>query len=226
MKVLIVEDEAKVLNLVKKGLITAGIEVDCAKTVPDIFSALEESTFDVIVLDRLLKGVDVIGYLGEIRKKVPQTKVIILSALSDVEDKVKGLSEGADDYLSKPFNIAELIARLEALTRRQQGDVSDNTIVYEDLVIKLDSQRVERSGKRLDLTAKEYKLLSLLAKNPGTIFSKYQLLDQVWELKYYPESNVVEVVINHLRAKLDKEFTKPLLQSRRGEGYWIGDPDL
>ena len=226
MKILIVEDEAKVLNFVKKGLTSAGMTVDCAKTVDEVFSSMMSVEYDVMVLDRLLKGVDSLRYLAEIRKKSPKAKIIILSALNDVEDKVKGLSEGADDYLGKPFNLTELIARIQAVSRRTSDDGASNTIVFEDLLIKLDSQRVERSGKRLDLTAKEYKLLSLLAKNPNKIYSKSQLLDQVWELQYYPESNVVEVVVNHLRSKLDKEFTKPLLQSRRGVGYWIGAPDL
>ncbi|EKD41406.1 MAG: hypothetical protein ACD_73C00729G0003 [uncultured bacterium] len=226
MKVLIVEDETKVLNFVKNGLSSAEMSVDAVKSIDEMFSNMMSIQYDVIVLDRLLNGVDSVRYIADVRKKSPSTKIIILSALSDVEDKVAGLTQGADDYLGKPFNMTELIARIRSLTRRSEGDANSNLISYEDLVIKLDSQRVEREGKKLDLTAKEYKLLVLLAKNPNKIYSKSQLLDHVWELQYYPESNVVEVVINHLRGKLDKEFSKPLLQSRRGTGYWIGTPDL
>lgn len=226
MKVLIVEDETKVLNFVKNGLKSAEMSVDTATDLSEMFSNLLSVKYDVIVLDRLLGGVDSVKYLSEIRKKSPGTRIVILSALSDVDDRVEGLTEGADDYIAKPFHVSELIARIRALVRRQESEASQsNLLKYGDLSIKLDSQRVERDGKRIELTAKEYKLLVFLVRQPQKIFSKAQLLDHVWELQYYPESNVVEVVINHLRSKVDKGFGEPLIHSKRGVGYWVGEKD-
>lgn len=227
MKVLVIEDEVKVLNFVKMGLTSAEFTVDTARDLDEAFSNMLSVNYDVIVLDRLLKGVDSIKHIPKIKKKLPNTKIIILSALSEVDDKVDGLTIGADDYLTKPFHISELIARIRSLGRRKDELLSkDNIMKYKDLVIKLDSQRVERGGKKIELSSKEYKLLLKLMRRPNRIFSKTELINDVWELDFYPESNVVEVVINHLRNKLDRGFDKEFIHSRRGVGYWFGDKDL
>lgn len=228
MKTMVVEDEVKVLNFLKQGLNSSEMTVDTASSLDELFSNLLSASYDVIVLDRLLGGVDAVRYIPEIRKKAPDTKILVLSALSEVDEKVEGLLAGADDYLGKPFHLSELIARIRALCRRGGPGRSekDNMMVYKDITIKLDSQRVERSGMRIELTPKEYKLLVFMVSKPNKIFSKTEIINNVWELQYYPESNVVEVVVNHLRSKIDKGFDAQLIHSRRGVGYWLGDPDL
>src|SRR4029078_11514149 len=151
----------------------------------------------------------------------PKIKIIFLSALAEVEDKVRGLTQGADDYLGKPFHVAELVARLHAIVRRNQnedGATPANQIIFDDLKIDLDSQTVTRNAKRVDVTAKEFRILTLLSRHPGKIFSKAELLDRVWDMNHFPESNVVEVTVANLRGKLDKGVA-PLIHSRRGQGY-------
>lgn len=228
MKIMIVEDELKVLHFLKNGLEGAEISVDTASSIAELFGNLLSVSYDAIVLDRLLAGVDSLPYIPDIRKKSPRTKIIVLSALAEVEEKVEGLAGGADDYVGKPFHMTELIARLRTVCRREQTEPGSRDLLLkvQDLTLKLDSQRVERAGKRIDLTAKEYKLLAFLARKPNRIYSKSEIINSVWELQYHPESNVVEVVINHLRNKIDKGFDPPLIHSKRGVGYWLGDKDL
>jgi DNA-binding response OmpR family regulator len=225
VKVLIVEDEAKVRNFLKKGLDASEFAVDTAADLDEVFGNFLSVEYDAIVLDRLLDGVDSLKSIPSIKKQFPQTRIIVLSALSEVDEKIAGLTTGADDYLGKPFHIAELIARLRAVCRRDQDGV-DHLINYADMTVDLDTQKVTRAGVKIDLTAKEYKLLVFLMKKPGRVHSKTEIIDNVWDLQYYPESNVVEVVINHLRGKIDKSFSPPLIHSRRGTGYWLGDKDL
>lgn len=225
MKVLIVEDEQKVQNFLKKGLTEKGFAADGASDLDEIFHRLESSHYDAIILDRLLSGVDALAHLARIREKAPGTRIIVLSALSDVDDKIDGLTTGADDYLGKPFHLSELVARLEAITRRDivEGQQGEDLIRVGDLTIHLDSQSAERGATQIELTAKEYKLLVYLAKRTNRVFSKDDLVKNVWNLKHVPESNVVEVVINRLRNKIDKGSAGPLIHSRRGVGYWVGD---
>ncbi|MBI2982480.1 MAG: response regulator transcription factor [Deltaproteobacteria bacterium] len=226
MKILVAEDEPKVSSFIRKALNDAGFVTDVVTEPLELLTSLKSTSYDVLVLDRLMKGSDSIDYLPEIRRSSPGTKVLILSALSDVEDKVKGITEGGDDYLGKPFHVAELVARIRALLRREdqrKKGMKDTLLLVEDLKIDLETQRVYRGGKRVDLTGKEFRILCLLARNPGQIFSKTSLLDQVWDMNHYPESNLVEVTIANLRSKVDKGF-KALIQSRRGLGYWLGEP--
>ncbi len=226
MKILVVEDEKKVRTFITKALAEAGMVADEASSCADMLSLTQTSTYDVIVMDRLLEGIDAIEHVAAIRSARPETKVIVLSALSDVDEKVKGLTEGADDYMGKPFHVNELVARIRALGRRkdQAGKAEKDTqVTYGDLRIDMDRQRVWRGEVRIDLTKKEFQVLTLLARRPGTVFSKTSILDQVWDMNHYPESNIVEVVIANLRTKLDKGAT-PLIQSQRGVGYWLGEP--
>lgn len=225
MRILVVEDEKKVSNFIVQALSDVGMVADAVATLSDMLITLKINTFDVIVLDRLLDSEDSLDYLNEIRGAAPRSKIIILSALSEVEDKVKGLSQGADDYLGKPFHVSELIARLRVLARRSEAGekaTRDTIISYGDLRIDLETQKVSRGEKRIDLTSKEFKTLCLLARHPGQIFSKTKILDEAWDLNHYPESNVVEVTIANLRAKVDKGL-QPLIHSRRGVGYWLGE---
>jgi two-component system copper resistance phosphate regulon response regulator CusR len=225
VKILIAEDEPKVRDFVRRAAEEAGLVADDVATVDDLLAAVSTNSYQVLILDRLLKGRDSLDALPELRRIAPQTKILVLSALSEVEDKVKGLTEGADDYLGKPFHVAELIARLRSLARRTDTDVragKDTILAFDDVKIDLETQRVLRSGRRIDLSAKEFRLLCTLARHPGKVFSKMDLLDQVWDMNHFPESNVVEVTIAGLRAKIDKGF-KPLIHNRRGVGYWLGE---
>lgn len=226
MKILVVEDERKVREFITQALVGAGMSVDSVSAISDMLVLLKTSSYDVIVLDRLLSGEDSVDYLHDIRHTSPKAKILVLSALAEVDEKVRGLTEGADDYLGKPFHVSELIARLRVLVRRQETTdkkTRDTILNYEDLKIDLETQRVFRGDKRIDLTGKEFKTLCLLIRHPGQIFSKTKILDEAWDLNYYPESNVVEVTIANLRSKIDKGF-KPLIHSRRGVGYWLGEP--
>lgn len=228
MRILIVEDETKVRNFIRQALADAGMTVDAVAASSEMLSAIKTGHYEVVVLDRLVPGNDLLDLLPEIKRSNPSLKVLVLSALAEVEEKVKGLTEGADDYLSKPFHVAELIARIRSLSRREDRQSQANKIIrdtvleFGDLRIDLETQRVTRGKKRVDLTGKEFKLLCLLLRYPGRVFSKMELLDQVWDMNHFPESNVVEVTVASLRSKVDKGF-KPLVQSRRGSGYWLGD---
>lgn len=224
MKILVAEDERKVRNFVARALSQADMAVDEVSTLSDLLTSLKTTTYDALVLDRLLGGDDSLDYIHEIRKSAPKTKILILSALSEVDEKVKGLSEGADDYLGKPFHVSELIARIRTLVRRDKPDkaAKDTIISYDNLKIDLETQRVLRGDKKIELTNKEFKTLCLLARHPGQIFSKSKILDEVWEINYFPESNVVEVTIANLRSKLNQDG-KPLIHSRRSVGYWLGE---
>ncbi len=225
MRILVVEDERKVRNFISQALVQAGMTVDALGSLSDIHLSLQTHPYDVIVLDRLLGAVDSLGSVLEMKRQFPQTKVLILSALSEVDERVKGLTDGADDYLGKPFHVSELIARIRALGRREtqrEKGAKDNVLSYDDLKIDLEKQKVFRQGKAVELTGKEFRILCLLAKTPGQVFSKSRILDQVWDLNHFPESNVVEVTIANLRSKLEKEGG-PLIHSRRGVGYWLGE---
>lgn len=225
MRILIAEDEKKVRLFIKQALEQAGMVVDTTPSLSDLLDSIKTVQYDALVLDRLLGSVDSLDSIADIRKTSPHIKILVLSALAEVEEKVKGLTEGADDYLGKPFHVSELIARLRSLARREavtEHAAKDNIIIFEDLKIDLEKQRVSRGEKRIDLTGKEFRILCLLARHPGQVFSKAAILDQAWDMNHYPESNIVEVTIANLRAKIDKG-QKPLINSRRGVGYWLGD---
>lgn len=226
MKVLVVEDERKVRNFIVQALAGEGMVPDEAQTVEELMASVSTSEYDLIVLDRLLDSRDSIDSIPEIRRLNPNARILVLSALSEINEKVRGLSGGADDYLGKPFHVAELVARLRALARRGEGGgvkARDTQIAFADLRIDLETQRVFRGESRIDLTGKEFKILCLLARHPGRVFSKAKILDEAWEMNHSPESNVVEVTIANLRAKIDRGRS-PLINSRRGAGYWLGEP--
>lgn len=225
MKILMAEDEKKVEKFVRQALEQAGMTVDSVNTCADLLAILETDKYDVLVMDRLLHAEDALPLIPNLRQKNSQMKIIILSALNDLDEKVKGLTEGADDYLGKPFHVTELVARIRALARRQIAKElaqKDTLLNYEDLKIDLERQLVWRKNKKLDLTKKELKLLCLLTRSPGKVFSKWEILDQVWDMNHSPESNIVEVLIASIRNKVDKGFSS-LIHSQRGLGYWLGE---
>lgn len=223
MKILIVEDEKKVAAFIKKGLEEEYYTVD---TAPDGLQGLElalHDEYDLIILDIMLPRMDGISLLKELRAEHIQTPVMMLTAKDTLENKVEGLDSGADDYLTKPFAFEELLARVRALLRRYDTEKS----VYlkaGDLELNTQTHVVFRKGTEITLTPKEYSILEYLIKNKNRIISRTRLSEHVYEYHFDPDTNVIDVYINKLRNKIDKEFDTPLLHTVRGVGYTIKEP--
>ncbi|MEE4956248.1 heavy metal response regulator transcription factor [Pseudomonas alliivorans] len=217
MRVLIIEDEEKTADYLRRGLTEQGYAVDVARDGIEGLHLGLENDYAIIVLDVMLPGLDGFGVLRALRAR-KQTPVIMLTAREQVDDRIRGLREGADDYLGKPFSFLELVARLQALTRRSGGH-EPVQISIADLWIDLISRKATRAGARLDLTAKEFSLLSVLARRQGNILSKTAIAEMVWDINFDSDTNVVEVAIKRLRAKLDGPHEHKLLHTIRGMGY-------
>ncbi|MFT4048026.1 MAG: heavy metal response regulator transcription factor [Solimonas sp.] len=217
MKILIVEDETKTADYLQRGLAEQGYLVEVANNGPDGQHYALQYDYDLIILDVMLPGADGFAVLRAIRA-AKQTPVIMLTARDRVDDRVKGLRDGADDYLVKPFSFLELVARIQAITRRGRGQ-DPMQIAVGDLQIDLLSRRAWRDSRRLDLTAKEFALLAALARRQGEIISKTAIAEQVWDINFESSANVVEVAIKRLRAKIDNPFKHKLLHTIRGMGY-------
>ncbi|WP_040263593.1 heavy metal response regulator transcription factor [Pseudomonas massiliensis] len=217
MRILIIEDEDKTADYLRRGLSEQGYAVDVANDGLNGLHLALELDYAVIVLDVMLPSLDGFGVLRALRAR-KQTPVIMLTARERVEDRIHGLREGADDYLSKPFSFLELVARLQALTRRS-GSQEPVQVQIGDLFIDLISRKALRAGQRLDLTAKEFSLLTVLARRQGQILSKTAIAEMVWDVNFDSDANVVEVAIKRLRAKLDNPFEEKLLHTIRGMGY-------
>jgi two-component system, OmpR family, copper resistance phosphate regulon response regulator CusR len=217
MKVLIVEDEAKMVEYLKTGLTEEGWVVDTATDGEDGAWKAVEFDYDVIVLDVMLPKLDGFGLLRKLRER-KDTPVIMLTARDRVDDRVRGFRGGADDYLSKPFSFLELVERLRALTRRAR--VQEATLIsIGDLNVDLIGRRATRGGNRLDLTAQEFQLLTVLARRKGEVLSKTTITELVWDVNFDSHTNVVETAIKRLRAKLDGPYPVKLLHTIRGMGY-------
>ncbi len=222
MKVLVIEDETKLADYLRKGLTEEGFVVDVAHNGIDGLHLATELAYDLIVLDGMLPGIDGLAVLAALRQS-RQTPVLMLTARGQVEDRVRGLQGGADDYLVKPFAFSELVARMHVLLRRSVGTAhpaAEATMLrMADLELDLIRRRATRAGQRLDLTAKEFNLLSLLLRRQGEVLSRTELASQVWDMNFDSETNVVEVAVRRLRLKLDQPFEQPLLHTVRGMGY-------
>lgn len=221
MKLLIVEDEVKLAEYLRKGLSEEGYVVEVAHNGVDGLHMAMEGAYDLIVLDGMLPGIDGMGVLAALRQS-KQTPVLMLTARMRVEDRVRGLKAGADDYLVKPFAFTELVARIEVLLKRAHPLPSSHealTLAIDDLHMDLVRRRVERAGKRLDLTAKEFQLLSLLLRRQGEVLSRAEIAEQVWDVNFDHGTNVIDVAIRRLRTKMDTPFGRPLLHTVRGMGY-------
>jgi two-component system copper resistance phosphate regulon response regulator CusR len=218
VRVLVVEDEEKTSTYIHRGLTEIGYTVDVASTGIDGLHLALEFDYDAIVLDLMLPGLNGYSVVEQLRRR-KSTPVIMLSARGDVTDRVTGLQKGADDYLPKPFSFTELVARLQALTRRQGAGLESTTLQVEDLTIDLLARRVARANDRLELTAKEFSLLSLLARHQGEVLSKLMIAEQVWDMNFDSDVNVVEAAIKRLRVKIDAPYTNKLLHTVRGMGY-------
>ncbi len=217
MKLLIVEDELKTAEYLRKGLAEQGCAVDVAHNGVDGQHLALVHDYDVIVLDAMLPGIDGFALLRTLRQ-VKQTPVIMLTARDSIEDRVRGLHDGADDYLVKPFSFLELLARLQALQRRGRAQ-EPTQLKIANLQIDLIARKAWRGSERIDLSAKEFALLAVLARRQGEILSKTAIAELVWDMNFDSNTNVVEVAIKRLRAKVDNAFTPKLLHTIRGMGY-------
>jgi two-component system copper resistance phosphate regulon response regulator CusR len=219
MRILIVEDEPKAGDYLLKGLIETGFAADLARTGPDGLHLALVNDYDLIVLDVMLPGMDGWHVLRALRE-TKETPVIFLTARDDIADRVKGLEQGADDYLIKPFAFAELVARIRTLLRRAPLRKSELVRVA-DLDIDIPKRRVSRGGARIDLTAKEFALLQLLAERQGEVLSRSFIASQVWDMNFDSDTNVVDVAIRRLRLKVDDPFSRKLIHTVRGMGYLV-----
>ena len=219
MKILVVEDEKKTGDYLRQGLMEAGFLVDLARDGLDGLHLALTETYDLAILDVMLPGVDGWTVLQGIRKAGKDMPVLFLTARDQIHDRVHGLELGADDYLVKPFSFAELLARVRSLLRRGGKAKEPEFLRIADLELDLLRRRVTRSGKRIDLTAKEFALLELLLRRQGEVLPRSLIASQVWDMNFDSDSNVIEVAVRRLRAKIDDDFAPKLIQTVRGMGY-------
>ncbi len=225
MKILVVEDEHKTGNYLKQGLMEAGFVVDLARDgIDGLHLALTEA-FDLVILDVMLPGIDGWQVLQGIRRSGKEIPVLFLTARDDVDDRVKGLELGADDYLVKPFAFSELLARVRTLLRRGGKSKESDVLRAADLELDLLRRRVNRSGKKIDLTSKEFALLELLLRRQGEVLPRSLIASQVWDMNFDSDTNVIEVAIRRLRVKVDDNFEPKLIRTVRGMGYVLETND-
>ena len=219
MRVLLIEDDRTIADFVMRGLREAGFAVDHELDGEAGLEAALQQPYDVAIVDLMLPRRDGLSVIDALRKRGAATPVLILSARRSVDDRVKGLQAGGDDYLTKPFAFAELLARVQALVRRASRFPEPTTLTVEDLVLDLLSRRVTRGGTAVDLRPREFALLEYLMRNAGKVVSKTMILSHVWDYRFDPQTNIVDVLVSRLREKIDRPFEKKLLQTVRGVGY-------
>jgi two-component system copper resistance phosphate regulon response regulator CusR len=225
VKILIVEDEHKTGEYLRQGLGEAGFVVDLARDGTDgLHQALQES-YDLVILDVMLPGLDGWQVLQGIRKRGLQMPVLFLTARDQIEDRVKGLELGADDYLVKPFSFAELLARVRTILRRGRSGTEPTSLLVADLELDLLRRRVTRGGRKIDLTAKEFGLLELLMRRRGEVLPRSLIASQVWDMNFDGDTNVIEVAMRRLRVKIDEGREVKLIQTVRGMGYVLEAPE-
>jgi two-component system OmpR family response regulator len=222
MRILVVEDDKDVAGFIVRGLKEAGHVVEHAATGRDgLFLATSEA-FDAIVLDRMLPGgIDGLNILELLRGQKNPVPVLILSALADVDERVRGLRAGGDDYLTKPFAFSELLARIEALYRRGKAEGPVTKLTVDDLELDLLSRQVKRAGQKIDLQPREFRLLEYLMRHAGQVVTRTMLLEGVWDYHFDPQTNVIDVHVSRLRQKVDKPFPAPLIHTVRNAGYML-----
>ena len=218
MRVLVVEDEKKTASFVRKALQAEGFAVDVCHNGDDALAAARATPFDGIVLDIMLPGRDGLSVLRQLRERKNATPVLLLSARGEVNERVEGLNAGADDYLPKPFELAELVARVRALTRRG-GENKSTVLRVADLTLDTVTHQAQRGGTDIELTAREYRLLEFLMRSAGRICGRMMILEKVWDYDFDPGTNLVDVYIRRLREKIDADFEPKLLHTVRGAGY-------
>lgn len=223
MRILFAEDEPDLNRVVTRALLEERYLVDSCRDGQEALDCFLAAEYDVVILDVMMPGKDGYEVLKEIRRQDGKIPVLFLTARDAIEDRVKGLDAGANDYLVKPFSLEELLARVRVLTRSGHRYASDTTLTCKDLVMDVASHTVRRAGQEITLTAKEYQLLEYLLYNKGTVLSRRQIEDHIWNFDYEGGTNVVDVYIRYLRQKVDRDFDEKLIQTKRGAGYVLTD---
>lgn len=225
MHVLIIEDDKDVAAYITKGLTESGYIADAAYTGTEGLTMAQSGQYDILIVDRMLPELDGLSVIETLRKEGMSVPVLILSALGEVDDRVEGLAAGGDDYLVKPYAFSELLARVQALTRRRGSEIQDQmTLEVADLQLDRLKRKVTRAGKKINLQPREFRLLEYLMSNAGQVVTRTMLLEKVWEYHFDPQTNVIDVHISRLRSKVDKDFDPPLIHTERGAGYSLYDP--
>jgi len=225
MRILVVEDDTDVSRYIKRGLTEAGHVVDVAESGTDGLAMAREERFDVLIVDRMLPGMDGIILIETLRRDNRKVPVLILSALGELGDRVVGLRAGGDDYLPKPFAFEELLARVEALARRNYQGAVETQLKVADLEMDVLSRKVRRQGQTINLQPREFRLLEYLMRHSGQVVTRTMLLENVWDYHFDPQTNVIDVHVSRLRSKIDRDFDIPLLQTVRGAGYMLREPE-
>ena len=220
MKILVIEDEKKIAAFVRKGLEAAGFVLDVCHHGDEGYTLATTRPYDALVLDIMLPGRDGLSILRNLRERKLSLPVILLTARSELNERLEGLNLGADDYLTKPFHIEELIARLHAVTRRAAG-TSQSILSVADLTMNLLTREVLRASQRIELTAREFSLLEHLMRSPGRVLTRVEIVERVWDYNFDPGTNLVDVYAQRLRKKVDGEFANKLIETIRGVGYRI-----
>ena len=223
MRVLVIEDDREIAHFLQKGLKESGHGADLVEDGEAGLEMARSGDYDVLIVDRMLPRRDGLSVVQTLRAAGSRTPVLILSALGEVDDRVKGLKAGGDDYLTKPFALSELLARIEALARRSAPEELETRYAVGDLVLNRLTHKVTRAGEPILLQPREFRLLEYLMKHAGQVVTRTMLLENVWDYHFDPQTNVIDVHVSRLRAKIDKTFDKPLLQTVRGAGYMIRD---
>lgn len=226
MRVLVIEDDRETAQFLQKSLKESGHSADTAADGETGLAMAQGGAYDILIVDRMLPRLDGLTVVKTLRSEGSRTPVLILSALGDVDDRVKGLRAGGDDYLTKPYAYTELLARVEALARRATPEEQETRYAVGDLVLDRLSHRVTRAGEPIQLQPREYRLLEYLMKNAGQVVTRTMLLENVWDYHFDPQTNVIDVHVSRLRSKIDKGFDKPLLHTVRGAGYMVRDGGL
>ena len=225
MRILVIEDDVDMADYIAKGLREQGHVADRAKDGKEgLFMALEQR-YDVMVIDRMLPGLDGLSVIKAVRSADNKTPALILSALGETDDRVDGLRAGGDDYLVKPFAFSELLARLEALMRRAGTETPETVLRVGDLEMDLLARSVRRAGQVIDLQPREFRLLEYLLRHRGQVVTRTMLLENVWDYHFDPQTNVIDVHVSRLRRKIDRDFDRPLLHTVRGAGYMLREPE-
>ncbi|MEW6595989.1 MAG: response regulator transcription factor [Pseudomonadota bacterium] len=222
-RILVVEDDAETADYITKGLRESGFTVEHVEDGRDGLYLASSSSFDAVVMDRMLPGMDGLSVIKALRAGGVETPILILSALSQLDERVCGLRAGGDDYLTKPFGFSELHARLENLVRRRSGKSVETTLRCGDLAMDLLGRKVTRGGRALDLLPREFKLLEYFLRNVDRVVTRTMLLEQVWDYRFDPHTSIIDTHISRLRKKLDDGFETPLLHTLRGVGYRLSE---
>ncbi|MBI1262006.1 MAG: response regulator [Rhizobiales bacterium] len=225
MKILLIEDDAETADYIVNGLREQGHVVDAAANGRDGLFLATAARHDIVIVDRMLPGIDGLSMVKAFRATGLQTPVLFLTTMGGIDDRVEGLNAGGDDYLVKPFAFSELLARVHALTRRAPVATTETTLRVADLEIDLLKRSVTRGGKRIDVQPQEYRLLEYLMRHEGQVVTRTMLLENVWDFHFDPQTNIVETNISRLRSKMDKGFAAELIHTIRGQGYSLRVPE-